>query len=140
MHEKSMLTENDIINFVIHYLKNNGYNILKKSKTNEKGIDIVAVHPDKGKCFVEAKGETSSKKGTKKYGKPFNKSQIRDHIGSALLQTLKIKQEDGNSDVFIAVPFEKNHIEIFESIKECLFQIKINFLFVKCDGSIVKNK
>jgi len=131
-----MLTENDVVKIVSHYLIIKGYEVLTESKTTEKGIDIIAIHPEKGKCFVEAKGETSSKKGTKRYGKPFNRNQIKDHIGSVLLQTLKIKQENENSDVFIAVPFEENHLKIFESIKKCLLQINIKVLFVKCDGSI----
>jgi len=131
-----MLTENDVIKIVSHYLINNGYKIITTSKTTEKGIDIIAIHPEKGKCYVEAKGETSSIEGTKRYGKPFNRNQIKDHIGSVLLQTLKIKQENENADVFIAVPFEKNHLQIFESIKKCLLQINIKVLFVKCNGDI----
>jgi Holliday junction resolvase-like predicted endonuclease len=136
MCKDKTLTENDVVKIVSQYLKNKGYKILTTSKTTEKGIDLIAIHPEKGKCFVEAKGGTSSKEGTKRYGEPFSKNQIKDHIGSALLQTLKLKQENENSDVYIAVPFEKKHLQIFESIKKCLLQINIKVLFAKFDGSV----
>jgi Holliday junction resolvase-like predicted endonuclease len=131
-----MLTENDVIKFVSLYLKNNGYNILETKNTTEKGIDIVADHPKKGKCFVEAKGETSSQKGSSKYGEPFDKSQIKTHIGAALLMSFQIKQKNENSNIFIALPYEKRHLEIIDSIRNCLIKTDIKVLFVKNDGSI----
>jgi len=135
MKENLMLTENDVIKFVSIYLKDNGYKIQQALNTTEKGIDIIANHPEKGKCFVEAKGGTSSDKKSNRYGKPFNKSQRKDHIGVALLKTFQIKQENTNANVFIAVP-EKNHRDIFETIENCLSKTEIKVLFVKNDGSI----
>jgi Holliday junction resolvase-like predicted endonuclease len=131
-----MLTENDVIKFVSKYLEDNGYDILETKKTTEKGIDIVAEHPKKGKCFVEAKGETSSQKESNRYGEKFNKRQIKTHIGAALLMSFQIKQEHENSDVLIALPYEKNHLEIIDTIKNCLIKTNIRVIFVKNDGNI----
>jgi hypothetical protein len=131
-----MLTENQVIKYVSQYLINNGYKILDTKNTSEKGIDIKAIHPEDGSCFVEAKGETSSKKETNRYGKPFTVSQIKTHIGVAILKSFQIKQYNVNSNVFIALPHEKNHIEIFNSIKNCLMEAKIKVIFVKRDGNV----
>jgi len=131
-----MLTENEVVKYVSSYLKSNGYEIQKELKTTEQGIDIVAIHSGKGKCFVEAKGGTSSKKGTSRYGKPFSRNQIKTHMGAALLKALQIKQENKSSEVFIAVPYDKNHLCIFDTIKNCLLQVDIKLIFVKCNGDI----
>jgi len=131
-----MLTENQIIEYVSQYFKNNGYKILDIRNTRETGIDLIGIHPKYGKCFVEAKGGTSSKKETNRYGKPFTLSQIKTHIGVALLKAFQIKQENINSNVFIALPYERNHIEICDSIKKCLAKVNISIIFVKPEGSI----
>lgn len=138
MNNNSMLTENEIVDYVSVYLQENGYKIQKALKTTEKGIDIEAAHPKKGKCFVEAKGGTSSKKGSKRHGNPFSRNQIKTHIGVALLKSFQIKQEHDPPNVFIAVPHEENHLEIYDTIKNCLKKLNIKFLFVKHDGSIVE--
>jgi len=131
-----MLTENKIIEYTSIYLENNGYKIIGIKDTTKKGIDIEAIHPKKGKCFVEAKGETSSKKGTKRYGKPFTISQIKTHIGVALLKTFQIKQESEISNVLIALPFEENHKKIINSIMSCLIKTNIKILYVKENGDV----
>jgi len=131
-----MLTENDIVKHVSRYLKNNGYEIQAELKTTEQGIDIVAIHPEKGRCLVEAKGETSSKEGTKRYGKPFTREQVKTHIGVALLKAFQLKQKEEKSEVIIAVPYEENHLNIFDTIKDCLSQTAVKFLFVKRNGDI----
>jgi len=74
-----MLTENDVIQAVSLHLKSEGYRIDKVCSTSsERGVDIVATHPKTGKrLLVEAKGATSSKDGTARFGKVFNRGQAR---------------------------------------------------------------
>jgi Holliday junction resolvase len=56
-----MLTENDVVKAVSNKLNAIGYKVVQSLTTNEKGIDIIAQKGDV-KLYVEAKGETSSKK------------------------------------------------------------------------------
>lgn len=66
-----MLTENEVVNATCKEIKNEGYTINQQLSTIQKGIDIVA-EKNGIKIYIEAKGGTSSKVGTNRYGKPFN--------------------------------------------------------------------
>ena len=69
-----MLTENDVIDAVVSHLTGKGWNIETISRTDQRGIDILA---NKGRTSlaIEAKGETSNRRGSSRYGKPFTSSQ-----------------------------------------------------------------
>ncbi len=70
-----MLTENDVVRAVAHYLSQDGYEIVSQLSTLEHGIDIEAVSVKSGKrLLAEAKGGTSSKQTTRRFGKPFSKN------------------------------------------------------------------
>jgi hypothetical protein len=79
-----MLTENDVVESMCGYLEDAGYRILKRCNTAEKGIDIVALLPDVSRrLLIEAKGETSAREGSKRYGRPFDGAQVRVHVAEA---------------------------------------------------------
>lgn len=119
---KSLLTENDIIDVVCKYLVSMNYDILHKSYTNQKGIDIEA----KKECqflYVEAKGETSSKPSTNRYGKPFSRTQIYSHISKAIYKSLQIlsnNEEDKEIITAIAIPDTRNHNELIDKVLPAL--------------------
>lgn len=79
-----MLTENEIIEALAEHLRQDGYRIDKQLTTLEQGIDIDAVHLATGRrLLVEAKGGTSSKDGTPRFGKPFSPNQAKSHVAVA---------------------------------------------------------
>ena len=57
---------------------------MRCAATTERGDDIVARRGADPDLFVEAKGETSNRVGSKRYGKAFDGSQCRDHVANAL--------------------------------------------------------
>jgi len=68
----TVLTENEIVQTLAEHLRREGYRIDKQLTTLEQGVDIVAIHLATGRrLLVEAKGGTSSKEGTARFGKPF---------------------------------------------------------------------
>ena len=69
-----MLTEGHVIEAVCQELRRRGYTIVGTSTVSEQGDDIVA---EKGRTrlVIEAKGAGSSKPGTARYGKEFNRAQ-----------------------------------------------------------------
>ncbi len=131
-----MLTENDVVNFVSVFLQENGFTINQALTTSQQGIDIEATHPEKGHCFVEAKGATSSKKGTPRFGKVFNSSQIRTHIGVAILKSFQTLQFNTSSEVVIALPNNNGHRQIIDSMLMPIRNSGIRVYFVNEDGSI----
>ena len=78
-----MLTESDVIAAVCDYLRDHAYRVTQQLTETEAGDDIIAVAPDGQQVMIEAKGETSSKSHTTRYGKPFSPSQVLDHVSKA---------------------------------------------------------
>jgi len=131
-----MLTENDIVKAVSLFLKNGGYVIDQALKTSQQGIDIEATAPNGVKCFVEAKGATSSKKETSRYGKEFNSNQVKTHVGAALLKSFQTLQLHNSSEVVIALPNNKLHKLIIKSMYEPIKASGIRVFFVSQDGAV----
>ena len=134
--EDSMLTENDVVRFVSAYLQKNGYVINHALTTKQRGIDIEATHQERGRCFVEAKGATSSIKGSRRYGLEFNKSQIKTHIGVALLQSFQTLQQNESPEVIIALPNNADHRAVIDSIRTPIKNAGIYVYLVNDSGSI----
>ncbi len=132
-----MLTENDIVEAVSSYLIENGYEIKQKLSTIQTGIDIVARSPDGIDCYIEAKGATSSKAESSRYGKEFNQSQVKTHIGMALVATFKLINEFPAAEVMIALPNNVNHKALIASMRRPILKSGIKILLVS-EQSIVK--
>jgi len=131
-----MLTENDVVDNVCEFLGKQGYTITQALKTKQQGIDIIAKHPQKGFCYVEAKGATSSKIGSKRYGKEFTRSQAKVHVGVAILTSLQTLQRYPEAQVVMALPDNNNHREMVELAKEPIQKSGIRVYLVGDDGSV----
>ena len=93
-----MLTENDVVELVSAELQRTGFKIEQQLSTTQTGIDIVATSPEGVYYGVEAKGATSSKLESPRYGKEFNKSQVKTHIGMALVAAFRLKNARQNAE------------------------------------------
>ena len=133
--EERWLYENDVVDFVIRYLEVNGFRILSSSDTYSHGYDIVA-EKDGKKLYIEAKGQTSSKPGTSRYGKEFNRNQKMDHVSKAIYSALKTKNQLPRSQVGIALPADEVHIELIEAILPSLKQIEVQVFLVADNGKV----
>lgn len=129
-----MITENDVVEAVSSYLIENGYEIKQKLSTLQTGIDIVATNPDGIDCYIEAKGATSSKSESSRYGKEFNQSQVKTHIGMALVAAFKLINEFPMAEVIIALPDNINHKALIEAMYTPIFKSGVKVLLVseKC--------
>lgn len=128
-----MLTENDVISAVCRYLQNMNFEIRQALHTSEKGIDIIA-NKDNYNLFIEAKGATSALETSSRYGKPFNKNQIKSHVGQALLAVMKIATKHNgvkNVNVGIALPDNDGHRELISEISFAIEKLCIHIFWVK---------
>jgi hypothetical protein len=135
-----MMTENDVIEAMVVYLESRGFKIEQALTTTEHGVDIVA-HSDLGKSiFIEAKGATSSKEESNRYGRPFSKGQAFTHISVALTKSFQVLQRDPNNSnlVGIALPKDENHISIIDSIKESVKKTGLKVYFVDDNRKVVE--
>jgi hypothetical protein len=131
-----VLTENDVVNAVGEHLTRTGYRVERKLSTSEHGIDIEAVYiATKRRLLIEAKGGTSSKETTNRFGKPFNQNQAKGHIAVAFYRAAKLRQDYASEDaaVAIALPDDKLHRIIIERISDALRQLEIGVFFVSED-------
>jgi len=133
-----MLTEGDVIEKLAKYLEKNDYEVLQKLKTSEKGIDIIAQKNEKI-LYVEAKGETSSRDGSRRRGLPFTKNQIKTHVGVAILASMKVlaSKPEKTTRVAIALPDNKDHRDLIKLIESVLKKAGIDVYMVG-DKSITK--
>lgn len=131
-----MLTENDVIDILCNHLKTQGYQIIKASNTSEKGVDIIAENAEYRLC-IEAKGETSSKQHTARYGVAFNGSQIKSHVSRALLSALLVLNEEHNAKKLIAgiaLPDNLGHRSLINKILKSLTTLGIRIFWVSETG------
>jgi hypothetical protein len=131
-----MLLESDVINAVCKKLESLGYFIQQKLQTEQHGDDIIAgktgLHPRK--LFIEAKGETSSRKGSERYGKPFDSAQVRVHVAEAFYKSAQVLSRETADDVEIlsgiALPDTKLHHSCVKNIQPILTNLKIIIFWV----------
>jgi len=102
------MTENDVVDAVAKHLKAEGWTITNTCTTEQRGIDLTAERGNEG-LFLEAKGGTSSKEGTGRYGKGFSTNQQRDHVANAVLTALKLRSSETRPQVAIAFPDTPSH-------------------------------
>lgn len=130
---KKMLYESDIINAVSKFLNSQGYKILQNLTENQRGDDIIAVSLDESeKIFIEAKGETSSKKSSARFGKAFSRGQVRDHVANAFYKAAQKLQNNGRQSVRsgIALPKKQDHIDMVKEIRLALATLQIEVFWV----------
>lgn len=134
------LTENDVIDHVCHYLELCGYSILSRCHTSQSGDDIHAVREADGThLFIEAKGATSSKPMTKRFGQPFDQSQAFAHVSEAAfrgLKTISRSQRDPADRAGIALPANELHMRLLDPATPAIRQVGIAVFWVHGDGSV----
>jgi len=133
------LFEDHVVDAVIKYLKNYKYTIIDFSHATETGDDIIAVSPNnQKKVFVEAKGATSSKSGSKRFGKPFTRGQVTTHISVSLYRAIDMKLNRNWEQVLsgIALPNNEHHLNIIRKIEPSLESLEIELFLVSNDLSV----
>jgi Holliday junction resolvase len=129
-----MLTENQVVAAVAAYLIKQGCTIVSCCGTGERGVDIVAEREGK-RLLVEAKGRTSAKEWTQRFGKEFSKGQKFDHVGKAFLTAVMVASK-GEAQAAIALPDDAGHRELVEAIRPALRTLAITAYLVRPDFSI----
>lgn len=107
--------------------------------TTEQGTDIIARRASTGETvLVEAKGGTSSKQGTARFGKPFSASQVLTHIAEAFLAAAKLlpKTPDPSVHVVIALPDTPLHRRQVERALHAFAKLGISVWWVGPGGNV----
>lgn len=133
------LTENDVVKAVAAHLRSNGYRIDRELSTSEQGIDIVGVHERTNrKIFVEAKGGTSSKANTNRYGQGFTPNQAKSHVSVALYCAARLHAtaDAEGADIALAFPDDSTHRKLVKNISKALCALRVTVYFVGADAAV----
>lgn len=130
-----MLNENDVVATVDRYLRNSGWRIVAARGTHQHGPDIEAAHSRSGRrLYVEAKGETSSRRGSRRYGKPFNSGQMWDHVAKAFYKAATVRSQPRTRprpQAAIALPRNPRHEDLVRAIEGALVRLGVSVLWVE---------
>lgn len=129
-----MLTENEVVEAVRNTLVAEGWQIVGTSTTLQQGADIEA-HREGVRLIVEAKGETSSKAKTNRFGLPFHRGQVLTHVSRAVYTAL-VAQEDGKTLAAVAFPWTELHINEVAKVERTLRSLNIRVFWVKASDVV----
>ena len=104
----ALVDENEIIEAICAYLGSNGYVVHQRLHTTQHGIDIIAAETATGRThYIEAKGGTSSRHGSARFGKEYTQSQVFDRVAKGVFTALELRAAHPDRDqsiVSLAVP------------------------------------
>jgi len=123
-----VLHEDAVVDAVTGFLVARGWRIEAVAHAHQRGDDIVAVRGDT-RLIVEAKGEGSSKTGTKRFGNVFTGNQVNSHIGVAVLRALAIVSR-GGALAALALPDNAHHRQRIDAIAPALTRLRVGIFWV----------
>src|SRR6266571_2487241 len=132
MSPADRLTENDVVTAVCAYLRIQGFSIDKQLTTLQRGDDIVASRGEEI-LFIEAKGATSARQGSARFGLGFNSAQVRVHVAEAMYRAMQILSrppEAGRVRAGIALPANSLHQREVASVRNLLRRLRIAVFWV----------
>ena len=140
----SLLLEFDVVNAVASELENRGYTISQRLQPTQRGHDIIARKrgPPPLTLYVEAKGETSSRVGSQRFGKPFDSAQTKIHVAEAFFTAAEtLAQSPGHEEVKagIALPNNELHRRYEAAIHQVLMSLGIAVFWVCRDTTVEVN-
>lgn len=129
-----MLLEDNVVDAVADLLRQHGWTIESVAHAHERGDDIVAA---KGgvRLLVEAKGEGSSKIGSRRYGQPFTGNQVGSHVGVAVVRALRWASL-GVVRPALAFPDNPHHRGQIDPIAPALERVGVGVFWVTSDGRV----
>lgn len=105
------MDENAVVESTCKLLISSGCLIVKRCNTTQRGIDIIARKESSGEeFFIEAKGGTSSRSGSPRYGKPYTQSQVFDRVAKGVFTCIELRAKHSNRSnqhIILAVPNER---------------------------------
>lgn len=130
----SILTEDEVIDAVIGYLRLEGWEIKSRATALQHGYDIEAVRLAE-RLVVEAKGAGSSKAHTQRYGLEFSGGQVFDHVAKAILKALRVVA-GGDARAAVAFPDNAAHRKELQQVRAPLMALGIDIFWVSPCGAV----
>ncbi|MDR3707159.1 MAG: hypothetical protein P4L33_02580 [Capsulimonadaceae bacterium] len=133
------LNENQIIDALCQHLTTNGYQILNRCLTTQRGIDIIAKHSSTSvRLLVEAKGGTSAQRSSARYNRGFNPNQVFDRVAKGLYTAICLlsQYQSAGDKVALAFPDTDQFRLRLEAIRPALLELNILVYLVSADKNV----
>jgi len=128
------MDENVVVNETCKHLEAQGFIILQRCSTSERGIDIIAEDSSTGsKLLVEAKGGTSSKGSSSSFGIPYNSNKVFHQVAMGVYKCIKLRAENPDRNryrIMLAVPDSPLFRRYLEPVLSELKVIDVEAIFV----------
>jgi hypothetical protein len=136
------MDENAVINGLCEHLAAQGYSIEQRLHTTQQGIDVIAREQSSGRrLFVEAKGATSSREGSARYGQGFTPSQVFDRVAKGLYTGFCLRAahpDTAREDVALAFPDTPAFRKRLEPISTQLRDAGVAVFLVSAGGAVTR--
>jgi hypothetical protein len=100
------------------------------------GVDLETVAPSGKRWLIEAKGQTSARRSSARFGKPFTESQVAVHVSRAFYQAACLRNQYPESGIALAFPDEPSHQKRIAAIQGVLSRLAIDVIWVNATGSV----
>lgn len=129
-----LLSEDAVVRAVMAHLEADGWAIESFALSHQHGDDIVAVRRAE-KLIVEAKGEGSSRLGSRRHGLAFNRNQVGTHVSVAIVRAMRTTSQ-GGAHAAIALPSNALHRAEVARVAPALHLMGVGVYWVTSEGSV----
>lgn len=136
------LFESDVVDAVCHYLIGRTYTIQQRLTPKQRGIDIIA--RKQGSLFtelvVEAKGETSERQGSQRFGKPYETADVKINVAEAFYTAAELtisRAEYPMRRVAIALPQNALYERYEARIQPAMITLGIGIFWVASSKTVL---
>ena len=135
------MDENAVIDILCDHLATEGYVVEQRLMTTQQGVDVIARDALGRRLFIEAKGATSSREGSARFGKGFNASQVFDRVAKGLYTGLCLRAQHPDKrreDVALAFPDTPEFRKRLEPIRQQLTDAGVVVFLTSSSRSVVR--
>lgn len=133
------MNENQVVDVLKEHLLALGYAFFSQCSTTMQGKDLV-MGKENQLLWIEAKGATSSRTGSRRFGKVFNDQQCNDHYSRAFFKACQMRDEAKKSEIptRIAMAFAhtKHYQKYFDRTNDTRKELGILVFWVKAGGVV----
>ncbi len=130
------MNEDQIVEAVCAYLARTGCNVTSRCSTRERGIDIAGEHQGR-KLYIEAKGGTSSREGSNRFGNPYTQSQVFDRVAKGFYTAACLRSKHGEESVVgLAFPETPTFRRYVRDVAVAAARLHLTFYWIQPDNTV----
>ena len=107
------MNENEVIAELKQYFRARDYSLLSECSTIMQGIDLVMSKGDQ-EIWIEAKGGTSSREGSNRYGKVFTDTQCHVHFSRAFFKVCEMRDKAKHLQKVVRIAMAFSHTSHYQ--------------------------